>query len=306
MTGLARRRPVWNSKAWSLLLLFAPAAVLLILFNYLPIGGIVIAFKKFSPYKGILGSPWVGFKNFAFILGDAKFWSVMRNTVFISFLDIAFGFPIPIVFALLANEIASSPFKRTIQTISYLPHFLSWVVVFLVFYQFLSPLGGILNKFLVAVFGIDPVPFLIDRRYFYPVLVFVEIWKGVGWGAILYFATIAGIDPTMYEAAFIDGAGRWRMAWHVTLPSLMSIIVLMFILRVSNVFQVGFDRIFMFATGLTYDISDVVSVYVYRLGLVEAQYSLTTAIGLFQSVLGFLMLFGANKLSARLAGLGLW
>lgn len=306
MTELARRRTRWNSKAASLLLLFAPAAVLLILFNYIPIGGILIAFKKFSPYKGILASPWVGFKNFAFILGDAKFWSVVRNTLFISFLDIAIGFPLPILFALLANEIASTPFKRAIQTVSYLPHFLSWVVVFLVFYQFLSPMAGLLNKFLVAVFGIEPIPFLLEKRYFYPVLVFVEIWKGVGWGAILYFATIAGIDTTMYEAAYIDGAGRWRMAWHVTLPSLASIIVLMFILRVSSVFQVGFDRVFMFATGLTYDISDVISVYVYRLGLVEAQYSLTTAIGLVQSVLGFLMLFAANRLSGKLAGLGLW
>jgi putative aldouronate transport system permease protein len=297
---------VWNAKTASLLLLFAPALVLLVLFNYIPIGGIVIAFKNFSPFRGILKSPWVGVHHFAAFLGDAKFWSVVRNTVLISFLDIVFGFPAPIVFALLANEIASSAFKRTMQTISYLPHFLSWVVVFLVFYQFLSPMAGLLNKLLVSIFHIEPVPFLIDKRYFLPVIVFVEIWKSVGWGAILYFATIAGIDSSLYEAAHIDGAGRWRMAWHVTLPSLLSIIVLMFILRISGIFQVGFERIFMFATPLTYDISDVISVYVYRLGLVEAQYSLTTAIGLVQSVLGFTMLFAANRLSGRVVGLGLW
>jgi len=306
MTALPRRRTVWNAKAGSLLLLFAPAVVLLVLFNYIPIGGIVIAFKNFSPYRGILKSPWVGLKHFAYILTDAKFWSVVKNTAFISFLDVIFGFPMPIFFALLANEIAGTAFKRTIQTISYLPHFLSWVVVFLVFYQFLSPMGGMLNNLLGALFGMDPIPFLIDKRFFLPVIVFVDIWKSVGWGAILYFATIAGIDSTMYDAAYIDGAGRWRMAWHITLPSLASIIVLMFILRISNVFQVGFDRIFMFATPMTYDISDVISVYVYRAGLVEAQYSLTTAIGLFQSVLGFTMLFAANRLSGKLVGLGLW
>jgi putative aldouronate transport system permease protein len=306
MSTSMKRPVVWNAKTASLLLLFAPALVLLILFNYIPIGGIVIAFKNFSPYRGILKSPWVGLAHFASFLGDAKFWSVVRNTVFISFLDLVFGFPMPILFALLANEIGGTAFKRTMQTVSYLPHFLSWVVVFLVFYQFLSPMAGLLNKLLVAIFGIKPVPFLIDKRYFLPVIIFVDIWKSVGWGAILYFATIAGIDSSLYEAAYIDGAGRLRMVWHVTLPSLLSIIVLMFILRISGIFQVGFERIFMFATALTYDVSDVISVYVYRLGLVEAQYSLTTAIGLVQSILGFSMLFAANRLSGKVVGLGLW
>lgn len=306
MNTTSRRPIVWNGKTASLLLLFAPAVVLLVLFNYIPIGGIVMAFKDFSPYRGIWKSPWAGLHHFVSFLGDAKFWSVVRNTVFISFLDLVCGFPMPILFALLANEIGSRTFKRTMQTISYLPHFLSWVVVFLVFYQFLSPMAGLLNKLLVGIFGIQPIPFLIDKRYFLPVIIFVDIWKGVGWGAILYFATIAGIDSTLYEAAYIDGAGRLRMVWHVTLPSLLSIIVLMFILRVSGIFQVGFERIFMFATPLTYNVSDVISVYVYRLGLVEAQYSLTTAIGLVQSFLGFAMLYAANRLSARVVGLGLW
>ena len=212
----------------------------------------------------------------------------------------------PILFALLANEIASTPFKRTMQTVSYLPHFLSWVVVFLVFYQFLSPMAGLLNKLLVVAVRhrAHPVP---HRQALFPARHRLRRHlEERGWGAILYFATIAGIDSTLYEAAYIDGAGRLRMAWHVTLPSLASIIVLMFILRISGIFQVGFERIFMFATPLTYDISDVICVYVYRLGLVEAQYSLTTAIGLVQSVLGFTMLFAANRLSGKLVGLGLW
>jgi putative aldouronate transport system permease protein len=164
MSTSMKRPVVWNAKTASLLLLFAPAVVLLILFNYIPIGGIAIAFKNFSPYRGMVKSPWVGLTHFASFLADAKFWSVVRNTVFISFLDLVFGFPMPILFALLANEIGGTAFKRTMQTISYLPHFLSWVVVFLVFYQFLSPMAGLLNKLLVGIFGIEPIPFLIDKR----------------------------------------------------------------------------------------------------------------------------------------------
>jgi putative aldouronate transport system permease protein len=302
---IRKRRWVWNGKSISLLVLFAPAVVLLILFNYIPIFGIAIAFKDFSPYRGVLKSAWVGFAHFANFLLDLKFWTVVKNTLFISFLDIVFGFPMPILFAVLANEIGGRLFKRTMQTISYLPHFLSWVVVFLVFYQFLSPMGGILNRFL-GLFGVEPISFLIDKRYFFPVIVFVEVWKSTGWGAILYFATIAGIDPSLYEAAHIDGAGRVKMAWHITLPSMMSVIVLMFILRLSNLFQVGFERLFMFATPMTYSYSDVISVYVYRLGLVEAQYGLTTAIGLVQSALGFALVFAANRLAHKVAGMGLW
>jgi putative aldouronate transport system permease protein len=301
-----RKGPVLTGKKVSLVVLFLPAAALLILFHYVPIYGILISFKKFSPYQGILRSPWAGLFYFKSFLLDPKFWSVIKNTLVISGLDILFGFPAPILFALLANEIYFQPFKKTMQTISYLPHFLSWVVVASVFYQFLSPMSGLVNMALIRFFHVEPISFLLKRQYFRTIVVFAEIWKNVGWGAILYFATIAGIDTTLYEAAYADGAGRVRMAWVITLPMMMPIIVLMLILRVSSIFVVGFERIFTFANPVTYEVSDVISVYVYRTGLEQAQYSLTSAIGLVQSALGFVLVFAANRLSARITGLGLW
>jgi putative aldouronate transport system permease protein len=302
-----RKRIVITSKTINLWLLFLPVATLLILFNYAPMYGIIIGFKDFSPYTGIFGSPSVGLKHFAYFFGDPKFWQVVRNTLVISALDIFFGFPAPIIFALLANEIVNRPFKRVVQTISYLPHFLSWIVVQGIFYQLLSPTSGLLQHLLVQIFpSYEPIAVLTLTAWFRPIAVTVEIWKGVGWGAILYFATLAGIDPNLYEAAYIDGAGRIRMARHITLPGLLPIIALMFILRLSSFFVVGFERIFVFANPLTYEVSDVLSVYIYRIGLEQAQYSLTTAIGLVQSVLGVLMLYGGNRLASKVAGLGLW
>lgn len=293
-------------KTLALYLLFAPLAVLLFLFHYMPIYGVIIAFKEFSPFRGIGGSPWVGFANFTAFLTDPKFWSVVKNTLYISVLDIVFGFPMPIIFALLANELTSMGFKRTVQTISYLPHFISWVVVYGIFYQLLSPIYGLVNKFLVAVFQIDPINFLALKSWFRPVIVATDIWKSVGWGAILYFATIAGLDPELYDAAYIDGASRLRQVFAVTLPGMAPIVVLMLILRISTFILVGFERVFVFSNPINYDVSDVIAVWVYRRGLVQAQYSLTTAVGLTQSVIAFVLLFTANKVAGKVSGLGLW
>jgi len=302
-----RRRRIKNPRRLAKLCLFvAPAAILLVLFHYVPIYGIIIAFKDYSPYLGIFGTPWVGFKHFQAFLTDPKFWNVGKNTLVISGMDIFFGFPAPIIFALLANEITNSKFKRPMQTISYLPHFLSWVVVYGVFYQLLSPVYGVVNKFLVSAFGMEPINFLGLRQWFRPLVVAVEIWKGVGWGAILYFATIAGLDTELYDAAYIDGASRLRQVFAVTLPGMAPMIVLMLIFRIASFISVGFERIFVFANPVTYEVADVIAVWVYRRGLVEAQYSLTSAIGLTQSVIGFALLFTANKVASKVAGLGLW
>lgn len=295
-----------TKKTLSLYLLFAPLAVLLFLFSYMPIYGIVIAFKDFSPFVGIFGSKWVGLKNFVAFLTDEKFWSVVKNTLIISFLDIGFGFPAPIVFALLANEITNTRFKRPMQTISYLPHFISWIVVYGVFYQLLSPVYGLVNKFLVLAFNIEPINFVAVRAWFRPMVVTLDIWKSVGWGAILYFATIAGLDPELYDAAYIDGASRLRQVFAVTIPGMAPMIVLLLIFRIAAFISVGFERIFVFSNPINYEVSDVIAVWVYRRGLVEAQYSLTSAIGLTQSVIGFTLLFTANKVAAKVAGLGLW
>jgi len=307
VSPLRRRRRVRNPRRLARLYLFVvPAALLLLLFHYVPIYGIVIAFKDYSPYLGIFGTPWVGLKHFQRFLTDPKFWNVIKNTLVISALDIGFGFPAPIIFALLANEITNNKFKRPMQTISYLPHFLSWVVVYAVFYQLLSPVYGVINKFLVAAFGMEPINFVGLREWFRPMVVSLEIWKGVGWGAILYFATIAGLDTELYDAAYIDGASRLRQVFAVTLPGMAPMIVLMLIFRIASFISVGFERIFVFANPVTYEVADVIAVWVYRRGLVDSQYSLTTAIGLTQSVIGFALLFTANKVASKVAGLGLW
>ena len=294
-----------TKRALSLFALFLPAAVLLFLFNYLPIYGIIISFKDFTPYRGILGSAWAGLDHFRFFLADPRFWNVVKNTLYISLFDILIGFPAPIVFALLTNEIASGAFKRVSQTVSYLPHFVSWVVVYGLMYQLLSPLHGMLNKLIVLV-GADPVHFLGRVDLFRPLVVVLEIWKNMGWGAILYFAALTSIDSDLYEAAWIDGSSRLRMVFSITLPRLLPVIMLLLIFRISRLFLVEFERIFVFANPLNYEVSDVLAVYIYRLGLEQAQYSLTAAIGLVQSVIAFGLLFAAHKVARRLTGIGLW
>jgi len=290
----------------SLYSLLAPAVILLFIFNYIPLYGIIISFQNFSPYKGFLKSEWVGLYHFKYFLTDPTFWRVLKNTVIISCYDLIFGFTAPIIFALLANEIANMAFKRVMQTISYLPHFLSWVVVGGLFNSILSPTTGLVNIFLNKVFGIEPIYFMTEVRLFRGILVIAEIWKNVGWNAILYFSVIAGIDPQLYEAATIDGAGRIRQTIHVTLPGMVPMIVLLLLLNIAGIFSVGFDRVFNLQNSLVYSVSDVISTYIYRLGLQQAQYSLTTAIGLTQSVLGFVLLKSANWLSGKIAGLGLY
>lgn len=291
----------------SLLFMLLPAVVLVFLFNYIPIYGIVIAFKDFSPFQGIFKSPWAGFKYFHAFLTDSTFWTVMKNTLIINFYDIVFGFTAPILFALLLNEMMNRHAKKIIQTISYLPHFLSWVIVAGIFYQMLSPgQSGIINSYLVKFFGIEPVYFLAEEKYFVAITVFAEIWKSMGWSAILYFATLAGIDPTLYEVAHIDGASRPRQILHITLPALAPVISLMLVLKISTVFTIGFERLFVLQNSLVLSVSEVISTYVYRSGLLKSQFSFTTAIGLAQSALGFLLLLGCNKASRRLTGTGLY
>ncbi|MFC5648192.1 ABC transporter permease [Paenibacillus solisilvae] len=295
-----------SKKIFSLYLLLAPAIVLLLVFNYIPMYGIVIAFQDYSVFKGIAGSTWVGFKHIGYFLHDDTFWKVMRNTLIINFYDILFGFTAPIIFALLANEIHSRSFKRVMQTISYLPHFLSWIVVSGIIYEMLSPQHGMVNDMLGMMFGTKPVFFMTEQHFYRGITVAADIWKSVGWSAILYFATIAGIDQSMYEAAMIDGASRWKQTLYITLPMMVPMITLLLLLKISSIFTANFDRFFLLENPLVYDVGDVISTYTYRIGLEQAQYSLTTAIGFVQSLLGFILLISANKLSKKLIGLGLY
>jgi putative aldouronate transport system permease protein len=231
----------------------------------------------------------------------------MKNTLILNGLDLVFGFTAPIAFALLVNEIQVKRFKVTVQTISYLPNFLSWIVVGGLFYQVLAPTrSGLVNRLLVDVFRMQPVQFLTDVSIFRGILVFADIWKNMGWSAILYFAALAGIDSSLYEAAYIDGAGKLKQTWHVTLPGIAPFISLMLLLKISSIFTIGFDRLYVLQNALVLSVADVISTYVYRVGLVNSQFSPTTAIGIVQSILGFTLLIVSNRASKKLTGMGFY
>lgn len=283
-----------------------PAAALLFVFSYIPMYGIILAFKDFNLFDGILKSPWYGFENFRLFLTDAKFWQVMRNTLYINMFDILFGFPAPIILALLMNEVRALKFKKTVQIISYMPNFLSWVVVSGIVISMLSPdQNGLING-LLGLFGVKPIFFMSEPKYFVPIIVVADIWKNAGFASIVYFAALAGIDETLYEAAVIDGAGRMNCVWRITLPAILPIIMIMLIFRVASIFGIGFERIFLLQNALNRSASEVISTYVYSLGIDKAMFSLTTAIGLVQSVLGLILVFSANTLARKVTGYGIY
>jgi putative aldouronate transport system permease protein len=272
----------------------------MIIFNYIPMYGIVIAFKKYNIIKPISDAPWVGLKNFKDFFQDDNFWMVMKNTLGISFYKLIIGFPLPIVFALMLNEVKSLRFKKAVQTISYLPHFLSWVILGGIMMNWLSDVG-IINNILMSLHIIkEPIVFLGEPKYFWGIVVISDIWKELGWSAIIYLAAIAGIDPEMYEAATIDGAGRFRRMWSITLPSIKSTISILFILAVAGILNSNFDQIFVLRNSLNSSTSDVIDVFVYRMGLQMGRYSYATAVGLFKSIIAFILLFTANTVSKKL------
>ncbi|HOJ11307.1 MAG TPA: ABC transporter permease subunit [Clostridiales bacterium] len=286
--------------------LLFPALFLVIIFNYIPMYGIIIAFKNFSPYKGIMGSEWKGIENFKYFLLDNNFWRVMRNTVVINFYKIIFGFPMPIIFALSLNELIRVKIKKLIQTLSYLPYFISWVVAAGIFIQILSPTGGIINLLMNRFLGIEPIYFLTKKEYFVSIVIISSIWKDFGMGSVYYLATLSTIDPTLYEAAKIDGAGRWKQTVHITLPGIKYIAIVLFIINIGSMVTIGFEQIFLLYNPLVYDVGDVISTYTYRLGIEQTRFSLTTAIGFTQSIVNFVLVYSANKISKKVAGWALW
>ena len=294
-------------KYGALTLMFIPVVLYFFIFKYIPMGGIVIAFKDFIVTKGIFGSEWVGLENFekAFRLGT--FRRSITNTLTISGLKLLFGFPAPIILALMLNEVNHLRFKKTVQTISYLPHFLSWVVLAGMFQQLLSPNNGPVNAILRDVFGVkESIYFLGSNDYFRGTLVVTDLWKNVGWSSILYLATIAGIDPTLYEAATVDGATRWQCTRYITLPSLVSTIVIMLILSVGSIMDAGFDQVFNLYNSAVYKTGDIIDTYVYRYGLGEMKYSFATAVGLFKNIIAFILVVGTNLITRRISGEGIW
>ncbi|NMB11908.1 MAG: sugar ABC transporter permease [Firmicutes bacterium] len=287
-----------------LYLMLLPGLIVVILFNYLPMYGAIIAFKDFNIIKGITGSPWVGLKHFSNLLYAPEFYRVFRNTLLISFYRLVFQFPLPIILALLINEIRNLVFKRSIQTITYLPHFLSWVIVGALTIDLLSPSGGLINKALTTM-DLGPVT-LMDKKYFRTVLVASQTWKEVGWSAIIYLAAISSIDTELYEAAVVDGANRWKQTWHITLPGIRSTVVFIILLRISALMITDVEQVLMLYNPLVYEVGDVIGTYVYRQGLGRMKYSYATAVGLFQSVVGFACLVVANRLSRKYTETSMW
>lgn len=287
-------------------LLIIPAFTLLVIFHYIPIYGIVMGFENFSPFKGIMHSEWVGLKNFQYFIMDENFWRVMRNTIIINFYQLVLGFPVPIIFAIFLNELTLVRYKKFVQTVSYLPYFISWVVAAGIVVSVLSPDGGIINSFLQKIFDIEPIYFLTKEKYFRGIVVISNIWKGFGMSAVYYLAALTSIDPELYEAARIDGAGRMKQIWYITLPGIKSIAIVLLVLQIGSMMNIGFEQIFLLYNPMVYNVGDVISTYTYRLGIEQTRYSLTTAIGFTQSVVNFILVYSANKLSRKVAGWSLW
>ncbi len=288
----------------TLYLLISLVLVWLLLFCYKPMYGVVIAFQRYRPIKGIAGSDFVGFDNFVRFFKDPYFLRLMRNTLSISGLSILFGFPAPIILALLLNEVRCQWFKKTVQTISYVPHFISIVVVCGLVKSF-TQTNGVLNDVLVA-FGGERINMLSSKGLFYPIYIISQIWQQIGWDSIIYLAALAGVDQEQYEAARIDGAGRIAQMIHITLPSILPTVSTLLVLRLGSVLSVGYEKILLLYQPLTYEVADVISTYVYRKGIIDGDFSFSTAIGLFNSVVNIIFLLVANKASKKMGQSGLF
>lgn len=290
---------------WRYIYLFIlPTLIYFFIFSYVPYYGLQIAFKDFKLFSGMDASPWVGLQYFKEFFNSPDFVRLLRNTLLISLYRILFGFPMPILFALLLNEVHHSLYKRIIQTVTYFPNFLSWVVYAGIILVFISP-SGVVNALLKAA-GMEPIQILTSTRYFVPMLIGTDILKGFGFGAIIYLAALSNIDPQLYEAAAIDGAGKLRQTWHITLPGIRSTIVVMLILALGGVMNAGFDQIFQLYNSSVQEVADIIDTFVYRIGLQSAQYSLGTAVGLFKGVIGFILIYTANVIVRRTGEYSIW
>ena len=296
-------RRLWKEKYLFLLLL--PGLIYFIVYRYVPMLGNIIAFQDFSPFQGFLHSDWVGMKHFMKIFEDKEVVRVIWNTLYLSFLQILFAFPASIILSLLLNEVRNGKFKRIVQSIVYLPHFLSWVVVIGIATVFLKT-NGVVNQLLHSAFGMEPLAFMQEPGWFMPLIVLEVIWKETGWGTIIFLAALAGVSPALYEAAIVDGANRWRQIWHITLPAIRSTIVILLILRLGSVLDVGFEQIFLMLNPLNKEIGNVLDTFVYFKGIEQSDFSFATAVGLFKSFVGLVLIVGANRLAKRFGEEGVY
>ncbi len=290
---------------YQIYLLALPAIVYLFIFNYIPMYGASIAFKNFNAVKGILGSPWAGFEHFERFFNSFQFWTLIKNTVGISLYELALGFPIPIILALLLNQVQSKRFKSLVQTVTYAPHFISIVVIVGMLFLFLSPRSGILNH-IIVFFGGEPVLFMANPAYFKTIYVLSGIWQNMGWSSIIYLAALSSISPELYEAAKVDGATKWRLIRHIDIPGILPTAVILFILNAGQIMNVGFQKLYLMQTPTTANSQEIIATYIYKIGLINSQYSYSTAINLFNSAINIVLLIIVNQIARRLSNSSLW
>ncbi len=292
---------------WQFWLLCLPGLLLLLIFSYVPMIGLILGFKDYSSLDGIFGSEWVGGRWFAEFFQSPYFWRILRNTVLLSVLKIIFSFPVPLIFAILLNEVKQKTVKKTIQTISYMPHFISTVIVVEIMKNIFSPDNGLINEMLLRLKLIETeIDFFHDPKWFRGLYVGSEIWQNFGWDSIIYLASITSIDMQLYEAAELDGANRWQQTWHITLPGLKAIVITMLILTFGSIMGIGFEKVLLMYNPATYETSDVIATYVYRVGLVEDNIGYGVAVGLFNSVINLVLVLTFNKISKKISEVSLW
>ncbi len=292
-------------REWQIYAMLLPTIVWFIVFLYKPMYGLQIAFKDYSIFRGVAGSPWIGIEHFQTLFGNDQFLRAVSNTIKISALNLLFGFPAPIILALMFNEILHATYKRTAQTIVYLPHFISSVIIAGIVITAFSPTLGIVN-IILGWFGLDSIYFLTQPQWFRPIFVGTGIWQEAGFGSIVFLAAIAGVNPSLYESAVVDGANRWQMMWKITIPSILPTILIMLIIRIGNVMEVSFELVILLYQPATYETADVVNTWIYRQGLQSGQYDLAAAGGLFNAVVAFVLVMTANTLSRRFSRTSLW
>ena len=304
------KKPLWErikinwAQHWCLHLMILPLVLYYIIFHYCPMVGLVIAFQEYTPMKGILGSEFIGLQNFREFFESPDFWTLLRNTVRISVSSLVFTFPAPIILALLVNEVRSRSFRKITQTLSYLPHFISLTIVCGMVKDFTMDTGIVSD--LLALFGVERQSMLANPKLFVPIYLVTDIWQHLGWNSIIYISALSGVDQQLYEAAAIDGATKWKQVLHVTLPGITPTIVIMLLLKIGNILNVGFEKILLLYNPLTYETADVLSSFIYRRGLLDADYGYAAAAGMFNSVINTILLIVANKVSTKVSETALW
>ncbi|AET57147.1 binding-protein-dependent transporters inner membrane component [Paenibacillus terrae HPL-003] len=300
-------RKIWNQikRDYELYLFLLPIIIIYLVFKYYPMYGIQIAFKDFSPSRGIWGSEWVGFKHFIDFFDSYNFWTIMTNTLTLSVLSLVFSFPAPIIIAIMLNQMLAKRYKKIVQTVIYAPHFISTVVLVGMLNIFLSPNSGIVNH-IITLFGGDPIMFMANEGWFRPLYILSGVWQETGFSTIIYLAALAGVNPELHEAAIMDGASKWKRVMHVDIPSILPTIVILLILALGNIMGIGFEKAFLMQNDLNYATSNIIPTYVYEIGIQKAQYSFSTAIGLFNSVVNIILIITVNRIAKKLTETSLW